>query len=230
MSCLKCKHGENIYVFSNESLPFIEAQNHCIENGGKLAQNLGLSALDKLSNCCPDQRSFYWIGLKRVDASECSNRNTPGFQWIDSQTCSDRPIKSLKLDSQPVNNKECKAVAIQFLRRKELTTNVQKCDHQNTNYICQKMKTAKPSAQTTTSSGPTLKKTFSSLPTEIHPDSTVGPIAGALTFCFLLLLLAGLIFYRRKNRSYLSKRLICFSSKKPKNATDETKNKKTYLT
>ena len=231
-SCSNCKHGKNIYTFSNESLSFTEAQNHCIVKRGKLARIFELDALAKLSNCCPDQRSFYWIGLKRVNASECSNRNTPGFQWIDSQTCSDRPLKSVKLDSRPVNNKECKAVAIQFFRRKIPTTSVRKCDHQNTYYICQRMKTAKPSAQTTTSSRPTLKKISSSLPTEIirsDSASNLGPIAGALTFCFLLLLLAGLLFYRRKNRSYLSKRLICFSSKKLKNATDETTNNEAYL-
>ena len=148
--------------------------------------------------------------MKRVDANECLNRNTSGFQWIDSQTYSDKPLKSVKLDLVPINNKECKAVAIQFFRQKIPTTSVQKCDHQTTYYICQKMKTAKPRAQTTTSGRPTLKKTSSSLPTEIirsDSASSVGPIAGALTFCFLLLLLAGLLFYCRR---YLSKRLICF--------------------
>ena len=232
-SCSNCKHGENIYTFSNESLSFKEAQNHCIKNGGKLARILEFDALAKSSNCCHEQRTFYWIGLKRVDASECSNRNTSGFQWINSQTCSDKPLKSVKLDLQPVNNKECKAVAIQFVHQKIHTTSVRKCDHQTTHYICQTKDIAKPIAQTTTSSRSTLKKISSSLPSEIirsDSASSVGLIAGALTFCFLLLLLAGFLFYRRKNRSYLSKRLICFCSKKSKNATDETKNNETFLT
>ena len=196
-SCSNCKHGEDIYIFSNESLPFTEAQSHCNQKGEKLSRILEFDALAKLSNCCPDQRTFYWIGLKRVDVSECSNKNTSGFQWIDSQTCSDRPLKSLKLDSQPVNNKECKNVAIQFFRRKIPTTSVRKDIY----YICQKMKTVKPMVQTTTTSRPTLKKISSSLSTEIiRSDSTssVGPIAGALTFCFLLLLLAGLLFLSQK--------------------------------
>ena len=252
-SCLMCDYDTKTFTFHKAKITFETAQDRCKENGGKLAQDLDASTYAAFLRCCPDRKS-YWIGLKNV---QCGNKRSSGYQWIGGKTCNDG--SPLNLETQPVNNNECKAVALELDRsdhnRNLPRARVKNCNNAKINYICQKEKIStttipRPKAttsshkitqlssttvpKTTTVSALADNKTIDSSRTKmLVSDSTSSPeaIAGALISCILLLLIAALFFYCRKKKSNLSKKLNCFQSiKKSKKATDETKIKKTYFT
>ena len=108
---------------------------------GSRLRVLDASTYATFFRCCPRQ-IFYWIGLKKVSASKCSNRASSGYQWIGREVCSDGSF--LNLEMQPINNNECKAVTIQ-IHPSDNNPNipraiVQNCNTANINYICQKEK------------------------------------------------------------------------------------------
>ena len=255
-SCSICKHDTKTFTFHNSKTTFETAQVRCKQNGGKLAQDLDASTYAAFLRCCRDQES-YWIGLKKVSASKCSNRASSGYQWIGREVCSDGSL--LNLQTQPVNNNECEAVTIEIHPLDNNPTipraRVQNCNTANINYICQKEKSITATTQrlkctlssckiiksspktlpktTTVSSLADYKATDSLQSKVVVSDSTssAGAIAGALISCFLLLLIAAFLLCFRKKRSNLSKKLNCFQSmKRSKKATDKTKIKKTYFT
>ena len=137
-TCSTCNHEKKIFTFQNYKTTFEAAQVRCSQAGGKLAQDLDASTYAAFLRCCPDRKS-YWIGLKNV---QCGNKRSSGYQWIGSKTCNDG--SPLNLEPQPVNNNECKAVAIELYRsdhnRKVPRARVQNCNNANINYICQKEK------------------------------------------------------------------------------------------
>ena len=260
-SCLNCEHRRKVYVFSTNSLIFTEAQRYCKNNGGTLARDLDSSALIKLLKCCPGQ-SFYWIGLKRVAASKCINRNSYGLQWIGSRTCSDG--RSLGLITQPINNNKCKAIKMQ-MRSSNLQKNFNKpkaesdfCD-KSLNYICQINKATTTRARMTTTNYITRftenSSKISNSPTTTLPKNSSGSISnkiktpssnnfnsslnvwlviGPLAFCFLLLLLAVFLLYRKKSKEFPIKKTNFFNFlKRSANETensDRTKIDQTYYT
>ena len=255
-SCSSCRHGTTTFTFHKPNKKFKRAQDRCEQNGGILAQDLDASTYAAFLRCCPGRES-YWIGLKRVKASKCRNRGSTGYQWIGRQECSDG--SPLKLDMQPVNGNECKAVTIKIYpldnNQNIPKARVENCKTAKRKYICQKenvirttkstSKIIRNSYKITDSSSITLPKTtpVSFLADDkatdllrneiIGSDSTssAGAIAGALISCFLLLILGAFFLYRRKKRSNLSKKLNCCQPiKKSKKATDETKIKESYLT
>ena len=172
--CLRgCDDDRNTFTFSKRLATFHEAKNYCKLSRGTLVQKLSKSSYAALLQCCPGHRE-YWIGLQNVGASKCSKKK--GFQWIGSKTCTDG--SPFKLNLQPVNNNECKAVVIigshsannnQNLPR----TRVQNCNSTYIYYICQTAKQNRnPSTITTT------KLTTRILTREIKTSSQIN---GALT-------------------------------------------------
>ena len=162
----KCAHDRNIFIFSESPASFQEAKDRCKQNGGTLAGNLDLSSYSALLECCSVGQSSYWIGLENVAASKCDNRNSPGFQWIGSRTCSDGSPLNIKVSH--VNNKECKAVTIQTrgsdTNRNVPSARVENCKNNNNNnfYICQTAKQNRnPKLTTTTMKKPTRTQTTS---------------------------------------------------------------------
>ena len=245
-----CTIDGKSYTFSKDEVTFETAQTRCQTlNQGKLAQDLNKSVYTALLKCCPDRNS-YWINLKNVNERKCKP-NSRGFQWFGGKTCVD--VSPLKLDAQHVKENECKAVIIETYpsdTKPDIPiAKVKNCDHKNINYICQKeqiVATSATRAKSTTISHKitdlttfisktspfTETKTSTLLPNEISGSastSSVEAIAGTLTFCFLLLLLAGFFLYRKKRR-YVSKKLNCFQfMKKSNKPTDETMIKETYF-
>ena len=137
-SCLMCNYDTKTFTFHNSKTTFETAQDRCKQNGGKLAQDLDVSTYAAFLRCCPDRKS-YWIGLKNVP---CGNKRSSGYQWIGGKTCNDG--SPLNLETQPVNNNECKAVALELDRsdhnRNLPRARVQNCNNAKINYICQKEK------------------------------------------------------------------------------------------
>ena len=150
--CLRgCDDDRNTFTFSKRLATFHEAKNYCKLSRGTLVQKLSKSSYAALLQCCPGHRE-YWIGLQNVGASKCSKKK--GFQWIGSKTCTDG--SPFKLNLQPVNNNECKAVVIigshSANNNQNLPiTRVQNCNSTNIYYICQTAKQNRnPSTITTT--------------------------------------------------------------------------------
>ena len=160
----RCTHDRSSFIFSRRPATFQEAQNYCKQDGGTLARNLDLSSYAALLECCSADQSIYWIGLENVASSKCDNRNSPGFQWIGSRTCSDG--SPLNIEARHVNNKECMAVTI-HLRPSDTNRNVpsarvENCNSNNYYYICQTAKRNRnPKLVTTTIKKPTRIQTTS---------------------------------------------------------------------
>ena len=164
----RCNNGKTIFTFSRRPTTFQKAQNSCKQNGTTLARNLDVSSYAALLNCCSAGPSSYWIGLQNVAASKCDNRNSPGFQWIGSRTCSDG--SPLNIKASHINNEECMAMTI---RSKPSDTNrnvpsarVEPCHNNNIYYICQTAKRNRSPKETTTTT--TTKKNTKILILEIE--------------------------------------------------------------
>ena len=138
----RCDDGKTIFTFSRRPTTFQKAQNSCKQNGTTLARNLDVSSYAALLNCCSAGPSSYWIGLQNVAASKCDNRNSPGFQWIGSRTCSDG--SPLNIKASHINNEECMAMTIHSkpsdTNRNVPSARVEPCHNNNIYYVCQTAK------------------------------------------------------------------------------------------
>ena len=254
--CSRCEIGTNIFTFSLSRATFQRANNQCKRNGGELAQNLDRSSYVALLSCCPDYLN-YWIGLKSVGAISCANWNKPGFQWIGNRTCSDGSPLKFVAQPVNNNECKAVTIGMYSLNTNPYIprARVETCNSNNKYYICQNAKqNGNPNTITTTKQATRIKifksstsvtrispTAFNASPsnkTEISivlPPETIGSdsdfnvwaIAGILTICFLLLLLAAFFIYRRQSRKFLSKKMNCFYLKKElSDANDESNQTK----
>ena len=248
----RCDDSKSIFTFSQRPATFQKAQNYCKENGGTLARNLNAFSYAALLKCCSGNQLSYWIGLQNVGASKCTNRDSPGFQWIGSRTCSDG--SPLNIKKRHLNNKDCVAVTIQTrpsdTNRHLPSSRVEHCNTNSIYYICQTAKrnrspkettattTMKKSTKTSTINHEDIKSvtniTTTTLNSLITPPtdktgsdsvSNVWIILGLLVVFSMLLFLAAFFVCRRRNKRFLFKKINCFHVKKDKmDVIDETYN------
>ena len=197
-----CFHQSKTFCLSNEKTNFNKARRKCQQKGGTLAKNLTKSAYEALLLCHSDFQQ-YWIGLKNVAAHFCP-AESQSFQWIGQRECHNSA--PLSVQRQPINNGDCRAVAI-FTRSLDQNRSIPKAETHNCNawyyYICESktgFSLTKGHSNTISSRGRTSSSSHNNVDKNLSSANIGAVVGGILIFVLILTFLFATFLNQKKKK------------------------------
>ena len=218
MTCLCSASGKHfLMVGSDHNLDYVGMRNKCNKTGGRLAAELIGNDYEIINNCIPtNQRQNYNVGLVFYPDSrtECHNNSKTPYYWgslpSEQRSCVNGAPLKLRIptsaecqlasvipgSSQEIyhnvswrlcNESEPYICQIYELEQNQTTTNFPLCDH---------VVSAKFTAAATSKSFSSTSAIF----TEANMPQNIATVVGAAVASFTVVLLIGLLVFRRYSR------------------------------
>ena len=239
MTCLCSASGKHfLLVGSDHNLNYDDIRNECNKTGGRLAVELFKNDYEIINNCIPtNQHQNYKVGLvyNPDSVTECHDKNETPYYWgilpRELRSC----VNGTPLKLQIPKSAECHLASVIPGSSQEIYRNVswRPC-YEPEPYICQiyefeQNQTATNSplcdrVVTTKFTIAATSKSFSSTSaifTEANMPQNIASVVGAALASFIVVLLIGLLVFRRHSRHRQEKFKVqgLPSSKLPKPAS-----------